>query len=295
MPFSPPTCALLAAPGPWLVFGGLLMLGILACVWLLARAQKRAGAAAFPSLLARLQSENGSATVEFLLVVPVLMFFVMALLQVTLLMVGFQYAQHAAFRAARTAIVQIPAQVGSEEINQINAGADGGKFALIKASAQYAVMPVCGELDGASTQAGTTLADGMRKYFSTYGASAPNWVDSLLAARMEYAIQKTRVKLLQGSDGQGSVPGDWANLSEISGSFDYGPRDPVVVQVEHDMNLSVPYVRGIFKDGTQTTRAGNGAYTTLTTRAVLPNEGIDSTIRPAPFPRLEPGQPNPAN
>jgi Flp pilus assembly protein TadG len=293
MPSSFPTCALLAAPGPWLAFGGLLMVGILACVWVLARARRKAGKPAAPSLLARLQSENGSATVEFALVMPILMFLVMSLLQVGLLMVGLQFTQHAAFRAARAAIVQIPADTTTEPLNHIDPGVAGGKMDAIKAAAQYAVMPVCGELEGAGSTAGSTLAGGMQKYFSSYGADSPHWVNNLLAARMDYAIAKTKVTLLQASDGQGAVAIDFANLPEISGAFDYGPKDPVVVQVAHDMNLSVPYVRAMFSDGEQTTRAGQGAYATITTRAMLTNEGIDPTIRPAPFPRLEPADPAP--
>lgn len=274
--------AWVAVPGPWLAVGGLLMLGILIGLAVLA---KRRPAQPFPSLWRRLQSENGSATVEFALVTPVLLFFVMSLIQVALLLVGFQHVQHAAFRAARTAIVQIPRDLSNETLNQINAGADDGKFGQIKLAAQYALVPVAGELDGASWQAGTALADGMRQYLSSAGAAVPGWVDTLLAARMAYAAQKTRVSLLQASDGRGVDPAGFTDLPKISGLFTYGPKDPVAVEVEHDMNLSVPYVRALFQDGAQATRAGPGAFATIKARAILVNEGIDPRLQEAPFPR----------
>ncbi len=264
----------------------MLMLGTLVCAWMLVRASQKSGRAALPSLWRRLQSENGTATVEFALVMPILMFFVMTLIQVGLLLVGYQFVQHAAYRAARTAIVQIPTVLSGEDLNQVATEAASSKQALIKAAAQYALMPVCGELEDSGNLAGTTLAAGMRHYFAAHGGQGPAWIDNLLAARMAYAIAKTRVKLLQASDGQGADAVNYAQLPEITGSFTYGPKDPVVVQVAHDMNLSVPYVRAMFSDGEQTTRAGPGAFATITTRAVMVNEGIDPAIQPAPFPRV---------
>ncbi len=274
-------------PGPWLVLGAALMLGILACLAALARAQKKAGLRpAYPSLWRRLQSENGTATVEFALVMPILMFFVMTLIQVGLLLVGYQYVQHAAYRAARTAIVQIPTVLGAEKFNQVSGDSTSGKQALISAAAQYALLPVCGELEGGSSTGGTALVGGLKNYFSAYGADSPAWIDNLVAARLEYAIQKTKVTLLKASDGQGNDAGNYTTLPEINGPFTYGPKDPVVVQVTHAMNLSVPYVRAMFSSGNQTTRAGPGAFATIHTRAVMVNEGIDPTIQPAPFPRV---------
>lgn len=299
-PAFAPSLALAGVPGAWLAWGGLSVAVILPALAFLARAKTDA-TAANASLWQRLQSENGTATVEFALVMPILMFFVMMLIQISLLMVGYQFVQHAAFRAARTAIVQIPCTLGNETPNLINIGADDGKFGQIKLAAQLAVMPVCGELENAGGD--QTLPDALNKYYAAYGGTSPAWVDGLLGARFAYAKQKTRVKLLQGSDGKGTDAADWTGLPELSGAFIYGPKDPVVVQVEHDMNLSVPYIRQIFQDGTQTTRAGEGGFATITTRGILVNEGIDPTIRrpndqgqaqngtPSPIPRIDPPTP----
>ncbi len=290
MPHFPPAlptpiCALAGVPSQWLILGGACMLGLMGGMAFLLRASPARADKGVPRpLWQRLHGENGTATIEFALVIPILLFFLLMLIQIGMLMVGYQFVQHAAFRAARTAIVQIPGNQPGEPVNQINAGGDSGKFGFINTAARYAVMPACGELDGATSAAGPVLADGMRQYFSAYGQGAPKWVDNLLAARTEYAAKKTRVKLLNASR-NGLDAGDFSQLPEFSGMVTYGPKDPVVVQVEHDMNLSVPYVRKFFQDGTQTTRAGEGAYTTITTRGILSNEGVDMTIQPPPFPR----------
>src|SRR5690606_37869617 len=52
--------------------------------------------------------QAGTATMEFALVFPIFLFFILTLVQTSLLMVGNLYVHYAAFASVRSAIVQVP-------------------------------------------------------------------------------------------------------------------------------------------------------------------------------------------
>jgi hypothetical protein len=70
--------------------------------------------------------DGGSQTLSFVMTLPVFMFFMVLIVQVSQLMIGIVLIQYAAFAAARTAIVWIPAQIyaasgyGGESENCVN-------------------------------------------------------------------------------------------------------------------------------------------------------------------------------
>ncbi len=276
-PFSWFTAALAGPGGGWLWLG-LASLGVLALlVWVLARLAPAPGA----SLVQRWRDtqESGVATVEFVLVFPIVMFLGMLLLQITLAMVGNAYVNYAAFAATRAAIVQIPADHGdpSEPHNVIFATRGFEKFDRIHAAAAFAVMPVSGRLEG-SAFPGDRVRDGMDNLFASQGRSSPNWVASMVEQRVHYAAENTEVTLLEALPSGSNV-----SFNTIFSSYAYAPRESVTVQVSHRLNLAVPYVRGIFADGEHTTADGPGAYTLVTASATLTNEGVNPDLPPLPI------------
>ena len=135
-----------------------------------------------PTLWQQLKSENGTATVEFLLVIPILMFILLLMLQITFVMTGRIYVQYAANAAARVATVQIPAFYSEEEPrNVIDVSSSAGKFERIRTSAAMALIPVSGQLN--ANNDGNQIATGLTQFFTNMQAAQPSWVDSLAAGR----------------------------------------------------------------------------------------------------------------
>ncbi len=227
--------------------------------------------------------ESGTATVEFALVFPVFMFLVLILVQTTLLMVGNQFVHYSAFAAARSAISYIPSDMTERDgwgRNTIKPAQGTPKYDAIRSSAYFAVMPVCGRLEDGelSTEA---FVDGLSDYFASYDRDAPKWVETLAADRLQYAAANTDVTVLETVvDGQGV---DYLQI-DADEAFTFGPRDAITVRVEHRLNLSVPYVRGIFADGEHDD--GLGKYALVSAQYTLTNEGVDPDL-----PELEPDDP----
>lgn len=229
-----------------------------------------------PGRTARLKSDGqaGTATMEFTLVFPIILFLTLLLLQVTFAMVGNMYVHYAAFAATRSAIVYIPAEdPGADTLTGGDARSD-----RIRAAAVWALTPICGRLDS-SDMPGSEFVNGLDQLFAHRGDPSPNWVENYAAQRLNYADQKTQVNVLETTVAGGVVRFDPIGLF---GGHEFGPRDPVTVQVVHDFNLSIPYVRGIFSDGTHNTADGEGAYAVIEAQYTLTNEGITTELPPLP-------------
>ena len=231
-----------------------------------------------------LRAESGVATVEFCMVLPILMFLILLLVQSTLLMVGNQYVHYAAFAATRSAIVYIPQDysLNGEPCNEIIPEEGFPKFDAIRASAYLAVAPVCGRLEDSSEELrAEQYADGLRDYFTHYGRDVPRWVDTLAADRLRYAAENTEVTILLTDVVDDSVEFDDTALL----THTFGPREPITVLVEHKLNLSVPYVRALFADGDLD---GGGRYALVTAQYTLTNEGVNPYLPDRPeIPREE--------
>jgi len=272
--------ALLQGPGAaWLGIALLSLVGLIAGGYLLARLHPRsAGLSLWQHL--RQHGESGVATVEFVLVFPIVMFLALLLLQSTLAMVGNAMVNYAAFTATRAAIVWVPHDNVSlfEPRNTIIPEQGHAKFDRIRAAAVFAVVPVSGRLD-ASDYPADEFRDGIEDLFTQSGRTPPNWVDTMAAQRVHYAAQNTDITLLEAE-----VLGDSVEFDQITGSSPYevGPRDAISVRVDHRLNLAVPYVRGIFADGEHTTADGPGGYTDVRAQYTLTNEGIDTNLPPLP-------------
>ena len=233
-------------------------------------------------VLRALTQESGTATIEFCMVFPIVLFLVLILVQSTLLMVGNQFVHYAAFAATRTAIVQVPADFshqGIEGPNTIVPEEGSPKFDKIRAAAYMAVMPVCGKLDSSDQDLRTDeLVDGLNEHFASYGQDAPRWVDTLAAARMRYAAENTDVQVMYSDTLNGDH--DFEDIAAVGQGYNFGPREAITVRVEHRMNLSVPYVRAIFADGEHAD--GRGKYALVSAHYTLTNEGISPYLPEQP-------------
>jgi len=227
----------------------------------------------------------GTATVEFCLVFPIVLFLCLVLVQSTLLMVGNQFVHYAAFAATRSAIVYVPQDYAfeGEPRNVINPAQGRTKFDAIRAAAYLALVPVSGRLaDSPESLRTSDYVSGLHDYFDSYGTQTPRWVDTLAADRLRYAAAHTDVTVwhsqVMGNDVQ------WFQI-EPGQYYVFGPHDPITVHVRHKLNLSVPYVRALFADGEHPD--GRGMYALVEAQYTLTNEGIDPTLPPAPeLPRV---------
>lgn len=226
-----------------------------------------------------LRDQNGTATIEFALVFPIILFLGLTLAQVTLLMVGNYFVHYAAFAAARSAIVVVPVdyEIGGEPRNVIDSDPRSGKLRVIHEAAALALVPVAGQLDSADIDV-SPFVEGLAGHFASYGQSEPNWVDRLAANRLRYAFMNTQVML-----NEPLVFGDEVEFVPLIGVHEFGPRDPITVHVEHQLHLSVPFARVFFADGPVYVAGGaQSAYALVEARATLTNQGIDSSLPPAP-------------
>lgn len=217
----------------------------------------------------RRDSESGTATLEFCLVFPIVLFFALLLAQTATLMAGNMVVHYAAFAATRTAIVRIPADYSfdGEPPNVLIHREGRRKYDSIRQAAVVALWPVAGR-GGTSNVPADRVAEAVGDYFDAYNVNRPEWVHRLLPDRLRYAADpENTVVTVYHYDG-GEIPGTPLLDGEIA---TFGPRDPVTVHVRHRLNLGVPYVRAIFADGRHAT---GGAYTIVNARSTLTNEGI---------------------
>lgn len=253
---------------------------------LLMRGLRRAATPAEPrQASAPLLDERGTATIEFALVLPIAMFIALTLTQTTLVMGGYLYVNYAAFAATRTAIVQVPADytdISGEGANVFVNAPGSEKFERIRRAAVFSLVPVSGRLESSPSRGRVdpaAYAQAIAAFYQAYGRDEPQWNKTLIPGRVRYADAHTTISVMETLvESPTSV-----RFSDLPpGSYTFGPKDPVTVRVEHDFNLSVPYVRGIFADGDVQTQDGPGQYTLITAQYTLTNEGIDDQLPPTP-------------
>ena len=214
---------------------------------------------------------GGTVILEFAMVLPILLFMLLIMVQSALLMVGHLSVHYAAFCAARSAVVVIPADWtynSGEGPNDIGAYIDSSaKLMMIRDAAAWAIMPIAGsERDLVGEPSAPDLTGGMHALFGAYGKASPAWVDRLLARKLQYARDYTNVTV----------------MSPMYGS-EYGHNETLEVTVEHTFYLSIPYAARLYalfdrKDGVQMRERHYGMV--ITASCMLTNEGITDTIAP---------------
>lgn len=273
----------------------------LAALILLTLVIRRLGRAERKVRTGLLANSDGTATLEFALVFPIMMFFILLLGQVTFMMNGNIFIHYAAFSAARSAIVQIPkANLNDpddpEGVNVIAPGDGSPKWAAIVQAAAMSMVPVSGQGGGGSNGGSSgmdmsQMTSAVERFFGSSPMSPPAWVQNILPGRVSYALAHTDVEMF--------VPYivDVATIDylPVDGPREFFAKDPVTVRVFHEFHLSLPYVGRLFADGSNEA----GLYRSVTAYASLTNEGIPFIMPPqpmredveAPMPRWDPDRP----
>jgi Flp pilus assembly protein TadG len=234
-----------------------------------------------------LTDTDGTATIEFALVVPFLLFIMLVLTQTTLLMGGNIFVHYSAYAATRTAIVQIPAEYADDPANRYTAAPGRRKHDAIRRAAALAVVPVAGRQSSSETPVrADEFVAGLRQHYAAYGRDEPNWIENFAAKRMRYAIDHTQiiVYLTEAAPDEPSV--HFREISEGS-AYRFEARDAISVRVLHRLNLPVPYANRIFATGRH--ELGTGRYRLVTARYTMTNEGVRDEMPPTPtVPRRTP-------
>ncbi len=221
---------------------------------------------------------RGTATIEFALVFPILLFMMLMLTQTTTLMAGNIFVHYSAYAATRTAIVQIPQEYPDDKANVFTASEGHIKHDAIHRAAALALVPVGGRAESSQTPApAEQFVQGLKQHYAAYGRPEPAWIDNFAAARLRYTMDNTRIVA--------NIPvdeGDSWVFEEIDegGAFRYEPRDPIAIRVVHRLNLAVPYANRIYADGMRD--GGPGRYRIVSARYVLTNEGVRDEMPPLP-------------
>ncbi len=259
--------------------------GCVAMLAIAARAMVHLGRPARANRPTLAADTSAVATIEFALALPVLLFLILLLTQTTLLMGGNLFVHYAAYAATRTAIVQIPVAYGDDLANQYTHTEGRAKYDAIARAAVLAVVPVSGRSDAGSALINAEqVVDGLSSFYSDYGRSNPNWVDALVADRINYAAANTSIHVALPQ-----VRGNEVDYQPITDgrTHTFDPRDPVTVQVVHRLNLSTPWVnRLIYADGEHDD--GAGYYRDVWAESTLNLEGIRDDMPPQPALRREP-------
>ncbi|MEE9405193.1 MAG: hypothetical protein V3V20_09890, partial [Algisphaera sp.] len=225
----------------------------------------------------RWRGDSGTATLEFVLVLPVALGAVLIVLQSMLALSGNLFIHYAAYAAARAVVVQAPTEArGGGGVLRMDEG-DASYASALRASA-LAMAPVSGPGAGGGN-AGESLADAAATLFSAAGQSAPRWVETKVASRVAYATAHTRVRFFRVEESESGVVYEPLTPGE---SWAMGPKSPVTVEVIHDLHLSIPFAGQLFSEGSHAVSGGSAPYTRIGARCTLTLEGYDVNLPEAP-------------
>lgn len=214
---------------------------------------------------AKAKGDAGGAMVEFALVLPFLLMIVLVMVQSALLMGGQICVNYAAFCAARSAAVQIPADMGmSEPPNYLGSR----KAERVRIAALWGLLPVSYGGYERSFPEGDIVRDGLDRFFDRYGQDVPGWVDDRLGRKLAYADRYTEVEI---DDAEQTRTYTLVSGDEYTG---FAPNTDVTVTVRHVLHLSVPFAARVFSAAGDGVSTGDGQYGMLmTTRCTLINQG----------------------
>lgn len=237
----------------------------------------------------RLADDSGVAMVEFVLVTPILLIVTLLLIQTMLVFTGLFYVQYAAFVAARTAIVQIPADMDTPP-NEMDI--TGEKASQIIGSAMLALMPVSGRessTDLTTVDVGPMVVQAFSEMYDVQGKSQPAWVNGMLNERLYYAINHTEVGI------QKVTPGGEERIlfDGLAGPTTFSPKEAIGIRIRHEFALTIPLASRVFSavsdSGSYTPASRDsdspgppGQWTAIQAIAILTNEGIDRRLPEAP-------------
>ena len=194
-----------------------------------------------------LRDDRGTAIIEFALLFPVALLLFLVIIQTALLYVGNFHVNHAAFRAARAAIVWADVDnLGGDLTHTLRIGGEAER--RIANAAAFTCVGISGTSSGGASGGSAAAHD--RAWQSFLGAS-PRWSGEKLQRRVAYAAQHTRVTVT-------TMPRPDPTLSEFNVRRQdfYLHREPITVHVAHDFELLIPYAKYVLGD---TDNRGDGS------------------------------------
>jgi len=215
----------------------------------------------------RLSGEDGSVMLEFVLVLPFILFIVLTLVQSSLLMGASICVHHAAYLACRSAIVQIPRDGGEiEPPNVLEGRGVSGKYVRITAAGVWGVLPISyggQDIDEEDTR---VLSDGFIEFFRRYGVEHTGWADGYLGRKLYYAMDKTNVYVVPPKSG-----------------LEYDQHEDIEIRLSHEFYMAVPFVARLFRalgeDDIRDLGFADGEYSmVIRAHCTLTNEGIQSYV-----------------
>ena len=245
-------CGLIA----WASLVALVALG--AVLW-------RAGAS---NRVRRGRGQEGAVILEFAMCLPFMLMLVLLLVQSSLLMGGNICVHYAAYCAARSAIVNIPADGGEvEPPNVLEDPRLSGKYLRIRAAGLWAVLPVCYGGENISEEDTQALSEGLARFFAVYGAHRPGWVDGYLGRKLYYAVENTHVHVVPPAGGE----------------QEFDQHEDVEVKIYHKFYMSVPFVARLFRalgdEDVRDLHFAKGEYAMMIRAScTLTNEGVQSYV-----------------
>jgi len=243
----------------------------------------------------KLGPEDGTAILEFALVMPIMLMLALLMVQSSLLMGGYLCVNYAAFCSARSAVVYVPANLSGqyddgrfaedlEGPNNVNVSEPTRSIKMdhIRSAGVWAVMPVS-DGDYRETAPRTdVLVEGLDEFFRDNGQNSPRWVSQYVGRKLAYAEEYTDVRL---TDDNGE---DLADKAGSNGHYRYQEHEDIHVTVKHNLYLSVPYAGWLLweLDGAAAEGdLGEGRYALpVTISSTLTNEGVRDTIDTEIFP-----------
>ncbi|MCK4276034.1 MAG: pilus assembly protein [Phycisphaerae bacterium] len=185
------------------------------------------------ALRRRRGSQEGVAMLEFALVLPIALMLVLVMAQSSLLLGANVCVHYAAYCAARTAIVTVPAEFLTEPPNETS-GEGGPKWERIRQSAVWALMPIaCGSSYYPSSADAGILTDGLDEFFAAYGRTTPAWATNtrVLSGKLSYASDSQYTTVTLGPPTNGAV---------------YDQHENLRVDVRHTYYMPVPFASSLF-------------------------------------------------
>jgi hypothetical protein len=242
-------------------------IAVLACVVSLRVLASLSGARLRVVQLAQLHRDQAGAvqSLSFVLTLPLFIMILLFIVQLSQLTICRVVMEYAAFAAARSAIVWIPANLGpgDEQENRIGrlqyrgavAGEDGNtyseyevepqgpKYRKIHFAAAMACLPICPSRDAGEPRhhPGNNAADTLIRLYHAYapGAATNTRIPARIRHKLAYALNNTHVRILirHKDEEPELVEHAQAPYLEEFTPNEIGWQDQIVVTVEHDFAL----------------------------------------------------------